>query len=454
MNVLIWFRNDLRVADHPALARAADDRVLPLAIVDPAEWADPARSGRQWAFRAECLADLRADLAALGAPLAVRVGDPQTVLSKLCKLHRIGRILCLEDPALAALDLALQAWAAGTGLEFIRLKPGLGAPAALTPLPAVEPGPIPPARALRLAEDRCPHRQPGGRPQGQLLLQSFLDRRGRLYRDGRNRLLQAERASSRLSPHLAAGTLSREEVLAAVAARLAERPDADWVRSLGAFRAALASGATGARGAVCPPAAPEGAAPPEDIWTRMNGRPDTLRMRLAALHAGETGLPFVDAALRAMAASGWLPARLRGMLASVALHHLGLSEQAAGAALAAGLTDHSPPIHWAQMRRVALGRPVDPERLAGALDPEGAFTRRWLPELAEVPDRVLQAPWRWEGARGLLGRRYPEPLVDPSAARAAGRPPARRPSARVEVIEDAAPRRRASAPTQQLCLDL
>ncbi|GEM92491.1 hypothetical protein RSP03_15580 [Cereibacter sphaeroides] len=207
-------------------------------------------------------------------------------------------------------------------------------------------------------------------------------------------------------------------------------------------------------GLSAPPAAPEGAAPPEDIWTRLKGKPDALRLRLAALHAGETGLPFVDAALRAMAASGWLPARLRGMLASVALHHLGLSEQAAGAALAAGLTDHSPPIHWAQMRRVALGRPVDPERLAGVLDPDGAFTRRWLPELAEVPDRVLQAPWRWEGARGLLGRRYPEPLVDPSAARAAGRTLARRPTARVEVIEGAAPRRPASDPTQQLCLDL
>lgn len=168
MNVLIWFRNDLRVADHPALARAADDRVLPLAIVDPAEWADPARSGRQWAFRAECLADLRADLAALGAPLAVRVGDAQAVLSKLCKLHRIGRILCLEDPAFAELDLALQAWAGGTGLDFIRLKPAPGArgadPAArgrtradpACPRPAAGRGPLPPPPAGRASAGAAP----------------------------------------------------------------------------------------------------------------------------------------------------------------------------------------------------------------------------------------------------------------------------------------------------------
>ena len=53
-------------------------------------------------------------------------------------------------------------------------------------------------------------------------------------------------------------------------------------------------------------------------------------------------------------------------------------------------------------------------------DPTGAFTRAWLPELAEVPDRFLQEPWKWQGAGRLLGQAYPAPIVDvQTAARAA-----------------------------------
>jgi deoxyribodipyrimidine photo-lyase len=53
-------------------------------------------------------------------------------------------------------------------------------------------------------------------------------------------------------------------------------------------------------------------------------------------------------------------------------------------------------------------------------DPTGAFIRRWLPELAPVPDLWLQEPWKWAGAGSVLGKRYPEPLADPvTAARAA-----------------------------------
>jgi deoxyribodipyrimidine photo-lyase len=54
-------------------------------------------------------------------------------------------------------------------------------------------------------------------------------------------------------------------------------------------------------------------------------------------------------------------------------------------------------------------------------DPDGTFTRRWVPELAEVSDRFLQEPWLWDGASGLLGRRYPAPVVDVAAAARAAR---------------------------------
>jgi len=54
-------------------------------------------------------------------------------------------------------------------------------------------------------------------------------------------------------------------------------------------------------------------------------------------------------------------------------------------------------------------------------DPTGAFTRRWVPELAEVPDAHLQTPWTWEEAGSLLGKIYPEPIVDVASAAKAAR---------------------------------
>jgi deoxyribodipyrimidine photo-lyase len=54
-------------------------------------------------------------------------------------------------------------------------------------------------------------------------------------------------------------------------------------------------------------------------------------------------------------------------------------------------------------------------------DPTGAFTRAWVPELAAVPDRFVQTPWEWDGAPGILDRRYPRPIVDVKAAAAQAR---------------------------------
>jgi deoxyribodipyrimidine photo-lyase len=65
MNVLVWFKRDLRVCDHPALILAAScGQVLPVHVVEPELWSEPDASARQWEFVAESLADLRESLAA------------------------------------------------------------------------------------------------------------------------------------------------------------------------------------------------------------------------------------------------------------------------------------------------------------------------------------------------------------------------------------------------------
>jgi deoxyribodipyrimidine photo-lyase len=502
MNVLVWFKRDLRVHDHPALAMAARmGAVLPIYIVEPAYWALPDTSARQYDFTAECLADLRQDLGRLGAPLIVRVGSAVEILDRMCRQHRVTRIISHEETGnlwTYARDRQVAAWAREAGIDWtevpqsgvVRRLPGrngwarrrdaftsapqAATPDALAPVPGVEPGVIPTSRALRLAEDRCAHRQPGGRSHGLLALDSFLTRRGEPYRSAMSSPLTGERACSRLSPYLAMGALSGREVAQATTARVEERPGGRWPGSLASFQSRLAWRDHFMQKLEDEP----------QIETRcLHRAAEPLRprdpdaARLAAWTAGETGMPFVDACMRYLWATGWLNFRMRAMVMSVASYHLWLDWRATGPVLARAFTDYEPGIHWPQVQMqsgttgINLPRIYNPVKQGVDQDPTGAFTRRWLPELAEVPDAYLHSPWKWEGAGSLLGRRYPEPIVDLAGAQRAARDAIwglRKTAPRAEVVEiierhasradprfvnDRAPRKRRPAPSAQLSLE-
>jgi deoxyribodipyrimidine photo-lyase len=153
-----------------------------------------------------------------------------------------------------------------------------------------------------------------------------------------------------------------------------------------------------------------------------------------------------------------------------ASYHLWLDWRATGAILARRFTDYEPGIHWpqVQMQSGTTGmntpRIYNPVKQGWDQDPTGAFTRRWLPELAPVPDAFLQNPWRWSGAGSVLGRRYPEPVVDVVTAQRAARDAVwslrRKPAARAQVVEiierhaSRSPRRMVQPSHGQLSLDL
>jgi deoxyribodipyrimidine photo-lyase len=347
MNVLVWLKRDLRLADHPALTLAGGlGPVLPVFIVEPSLWAGPDASARQWAFVAESLADLRDQLAGVGLPLVVRVGEAVDVLDRLTRQHRIARIVSHEETgnlATYARDRAVAAWARGSGVAWTELpqsgvvrrlpdRDGWAArrdgfmalpqthPQGLTPVPGAEPGPIPTARALKLADDPCPHRQLGGRARGLDLLDSFLTRRGEPYRAAMSSPLTGERACSRLSPHLAWGTLSLREVAQATAARQAMRPGGRWGGALSSFQSRLAWRDHFMQKLEDQPSIEIRDLHPIAVPTPRGSDP----ARLAAWTSGETGLPFLDACLRYLAATGWLNFRMRAMVTSVASYHLWL----------------------------------------------------------------------------------------------------------------------------------
>ena len=445
----MWFKRDLRIEDHPALAlAAARGRVLPVWLVEPDFWRLPDASARQYAFTTEAVADLRDRLAAVGLPLVVRMGEAVSVLDRLARAHGITDLISHEETGnrwTYDRDRRVAAWARASGIRWTELpqcgvqrrmasRDGWQAardafmaadqvtPQGLTAVPGVEPGAIPTARALGLAEDPCAHRQPGGRAQAVALLDSFLTTRGAPYRAAMASPLTGERACSRLSPHIALGTLSLREVVQATTARMEARPGPHWAASLRSFQARLAWRDHFLQKLEDQP----------DIESRaLHRAADGLRAsdaaRLAAWAAGETGLPFLDACLRYLRATGWLNFRARAMVMACASYHLWLDWRETGAVLARRFTDYEPGIHWpqVQMQSGVTGmntpRIYNPVKQGQDQDPTGAFTRRWLPELAAVPDAFLQEPWRWTGAGQVLGRRYPEPLVDPAAAARAAR---------------------------------
>jgi deoxyribodipyrimidine photo-lyase len=142
MNVLVWFKRDLRLSDHPALSHAAGlGPVLPVYVAEPEVWTGPDASARQWEFVAESLADLRRDLAALGLPLVIRTGDAVEVLARLCRQHRITAIVSHEETGNGvtyARDRRVAAWARGQGIAWTELpqsgaRPSLRRPCCPSP---------------------------------------------------------------------------------------------------------------------------------------------------------------------------------------------------------------------------------------------------------------------------------------------------------------------------------
>lgn len=452
---VVWFKRDLRVADHRPLAGAAKaGRVLPLYIVEPELWSQPDASARQWEFAAECLAELQRDLAALGQPLCVVVGDAVTILRRLHDRHGIAALWSHEETGNAwtyARDRAVGAWAREASIPWHEARqfgvvrhlksrdgwagawdrdmaqPVTPPPSALLPLPGDWTLRIPTCIDLRLAPDHCPDRQRGGRSAALATLASFLDHRGRDYRFAMSGPLTAFEASSRLSPHLTWGTISMREVAQASWDRMrtlkhSPAPDAArWRASLRSF--------TGRQHWHChfmQKLEDEPRIEFENLHPAYDGlRPDVANAaRLSAWCEGMTGYPFIDACMRALDRHGWINFRMRAMLMSFASYHLWLPWRDSGLHLARKFVDYEAGIHWSQVQMQSGTTGINATRIYNPVkqgydhDPDGAFVRAHVPELAQVPKAFIHEPWRWDMAASL---NYPAPIVDHVAAAKAAR---------------------------------
>jgi deoxyribodipyrimidine photo-lyase len=453
---VVWFKRDLRLVDHqPLLHACRRGPLLPLVVVEPELWQQADASARQWAFCAESLEDLRQELARLGQPLIVRTGSVEAVLERARRQFGIAGLWSHEETGNGwtyARDRRVAAWAQRHGITWIelpqfgvirRLKSRNGwarrwegrmaeaisqPPEALTPLGGIEPGAIPSAQDLGLAGDPCPGRQPGGRQAGLALLESFLAQRGARYHRELSSPGTAFASCSRLSPHLSWGTLSMREIVQRSRGRLADLKGlpapqrGDWPRALRGFDERLHWHCHFIQKLESQPDLEF-----KELHPLTAGLRASAPERLAAWAAGRTGLPFVDACMRALIATGWINFRMRAMLMSVASYQLWLPWRDSGLVLARLFVDYEPGIHWSQCQMQSGTTGINTIRIYNPIkqgqdhDPQGQFLRQWLPELVRVPVVHLHEPWTMPlstqtSAGCVLGVDYPLPLVEPAAA--------------------------------------
>ena len=457
MTTVVWFKRDLRTQDHAPLMAASElgDPVIALYVVEDGYWQLPDTSDRQWAFTADSLADLNRQLTRAGNRLTVLRGDMINVLQALQRSHGIKRVYCHRETGgqwTFDRDEAVIGWCTEQQIEFRewnqfgvvrRLKnrdlwdkawtdlmrqPVLPAPGHLpAPDKPVE-GALDPDSIDVNAGAPCADRQTGGSHKGMGLLNSFLERRCIGYQYNISSPATAVNACSRLSPHLAHGTVSLRHIYQQ-AKSIGQHHNTlpRKQKSLTSFRSRLQWHCHFIQKLEDEPEL-EFRAMHRELEGLKSGPNDTERLQ--RWQEGETGWPLVDACMRALNHTGWINFRMRAMLMAVASYQLWLHWRDPALHLAQLFTDFEPGIHYSQtqMQSGLTGinalRIYNPVMQSRKLDPNGEFIRRWTPELAGVPAEMIHTPWLMTAPQKerFGGNTYIAPVCDhEQAARVARR---------------------------------
>jgi len=465
---LVWFRRDLRIRDNRALVEAANaDELLPVYVFDPAAYGEAEFGGsesfeyqKMGPFRAQFVREsvnaLRDELNELWSVLAVRTGDPVTVLPELAADHDITAVYAHTYPTTEEQTVEQRVEDALTkeGIDFNRYwghtlyhpdelpMPIAEIPDTYTPFrkqveanavvrkplkrpvlpehPPVKQGKIPPLDTFGLSEPSDSHRTEmtfcGGEQAGLDRLDEYIWDADKLkeYKETRNGLI-GRNYSSKLSPWLNQGCLSPRSVHMEVKRYESERVANDstyWLlvellwRDFFQFQVAK----HGSQFFSLPGIRQRTIAWQEDTEAFERWK------------AGETGIPFVDAGMRELNQTGYLSNRARQLVASFLANDLRIDWRKGAAYFERMLVDYDPAVNygnWAYIAGVgndSRDRKFDILAQADRYDPDGAYVTRWIPELEPLSPERRHRPWKSaEGNQDkqfVLGETYPEPLVD------------------------------------------
>ncbi len=462
---IVWLRRDLRLHDNPALhwATTQPNPVLVVYIhnVTP-DW--PAGGASKWWLH-HSLAGFTGSLKAVGAKLLLLNGSPADLIQSLAKKTRASAVVWNRryEPAAIATDAAIKAtlkekgiaahsftgnvcfepwavvksdntpyrvfsawWRAAQATKAVaevaavkHINDWTGKRPAATKLSALALLP-----KLNWADDFNQHWTPGEQSARQTL-QRALDERLADYNDARD--VPSISGTSKLSAHLAFGEISPRAIVAAARAhrhwkKAASRENLQgFVRQIGwhdfANHLLFHFPHT----------------PTEPLDVRFEKFPWLNEPEmLAKWQRGQTGIPLVDAGMRELWQTGWMHNRVRMVAGSLLIKNLGIhwlegAKWFWDTLVDADLANNTMGWQWVAGSGADAApyfRVFSPQRQGARFDPDGAYVRHWVPELANLPDKYIHSPWEapdsvLQQANIELGTDYPEPVVDLSASRKA-----------------------------------